>query len=121
MTNKLTFQDCSCFVRDYNAQNGKVVAEFELNKITTHLHNFIDCAEQESYNFLVEDVKNAGFNTEIDGLLDFDKFVEKYGKGKPLFSLHVEDLKIYDKPRELGEFGIKRAFQSWGYVNGTDN
>lgn len=83
---------------------GKVVAEFTLNKITTHLHNFIDCENEECYNFLTEDVKNAGFNTEIDGLLDFDKFVEEYGKGKPLYAWHIEDLKIYDKPKGLSEF-----------------
>lgn len=27
-----------------------------------------------------------------------------YGKGKPLRGLHISDLKIYDKPKELGEF-----------------
>lgn len=83
---------------------GKVVAEFTLNKITTHLYNFIDCEEQESYNFLVEDVKNAGFNTNLEGLLDFDEFVENYGKRKPLYAWHIDDLKIYDKPKELSEF-----------------
>lgn len=28
----------------------------------------------------------------------------RYGKGKFLYSLHISDLVIYDKPRELGEF-----------------
>ena len=28
----------------------------------------------------------------------------QYGKGKPLYGWHISDLKIYDKPRELGEF-----------------
>lgn len=27
-----------------------------------------------------------------------------YGKGKPLYGWHISDLKIYDKPKELGEF-----------------
>lgn len=27
-----------------------------------------------------------------------------YGKGKPLYGLHISKLKIYDKPKELGEF-----------------
>lgn len=84
--------------------NGSVVAEFTLNKITTHLYNFIDCEEQKSYNFLVEDVKNAGFDTNLEGLLDFDEFVENYGKKKPLYAWHIEDLKIYDKQKELSEF-----------------
>ena len=71
-----------------------------------------------------------------------------YGKGKPLYGLHISDLKIYDKPKELGEFrvpcptscencknplyyecwceekGIKvvtRAPQSWQYVEELKN
>ena len=30
--------------------------------------------------------------------------IEKLGKGKPLYGLHIGDLKIYDKPKELNEF-----------------
>lgn len=30
--------------------------------------------------------------------------VYEYGKGKPLYGWHISDLKIYDKPKELGEF-----------------
>ena len=67
---------------------------------------------------------------------------EKYAKGKILYGWHIADLKIYDTPKELGEFKglckvdadccacpyynytkmdcdgrkIKRPFQSWGYV-----
>ena len=30
--------------------------------------------------------------------------IEKLGKGKPLYGLHISDLKIYDKPKVLAEF-----------------
>lgn len=30
--------------------------------------------------------------------------IEKLGKGKPLYGLHISDLKIYDKPKALAEF-----------------
>lgn len=30
--------------------------------------------------------------------------IEKLGKGKPLYGLHISDLKIYDKPKELRDF-----------------
>ena len=67
---------------------------------------------------------------------------EKYAKDKILYGWHISDLKIYDTPRELGEFErpyecgecnakwasecnacyeenkIKRAPQSWCYVEG---
>lgn len=32
--------------------------------------------------------------------------IEEYGKGKTLYSWHISDLKIYDKPKELSEFKI---------------
>ena len=41
--------------------------------------------------------------------------IAHYGKGKPLYGWHISDLKIYDKPRELSEFGIARPPQSWCY------
>ena len=33
-----------------------------------------------------------------------------------LFGWHISDLKIYDEPKELSEFGLKRPPQSWCYV-----
>lgn len=31
--------------------------------------------------------------------------LREYANGKPLYGWHISDLKIYDKPRELSEFG----------------
>lgn len=55
--------------------------------------------------------------------------LKKYANGKMLARLHISDVKIYDKPRELSEFiglrktkfgfepvAIKRPPQSWCYV-----
>ena len=110
---------CYC----YPELNGKVVAEFTLNKITKHEKNYIDVEDNLCYNFSSEDVKKAGFYLDdknaistIDTLCEFDLSVEGYGRGKPLYAWHIDNLKIYDTPKELSEFGIKRAFQSWGYV-----
>lgn len=116
---------CSNEVREFTYKGlcGYVIAEFVLNKITKHEKNFLDFEDDLCYNFTSEDVKNAGFVNsrmddweELNGLLDFNKFVDDYVCGKPLYAWHIDDLKIYDKPKELSEFGIKRAFQSWGYV-----
>lgn len=38
------------------------------------------------------------------------------GIGKHLYGWHISDLKIYDKPRELSEFGLHRPPQSWMHV-----
>lgn len=42
------------------------------------------------------------------------------GSNKMGYGWHISNLVIYDKPRELGEFGLKRPFQSWGYVYEVD-
>ena len=55
--------------------------------------------------------------------------IHKYLDGKSnINGLHISDLKIYDTPKELGEFNrygknkingriqLQRPFQSWGYV-----
>lgn len=47
----------------------------------------------------------------------------KYGKGGALYGWHISDLKIYDEPKKLGEFGLTRPPQSWCYImeRRTDN
>ena len=43
---------------------------------------------------------------------------KKYGANKPLFGWHITDLKIYDKPKDLGEFR-KEGFmteEQWLYA-----
>ena len=91
--------------------DSKVVAEFTLNKITKHEKNYIDVEDRLCYNFLSEDVKNAGFvNSEmddwekLDAFMDFDSFVSNYGNGKPLYVWYIDNLKIYNKPKELMQF-----------------
>lgn len=38
--------------------------------------------------------------------------IENYGKGKTLYGWHISDLKIYDKPKELSEFYMKKTCDS---------
>lgn len=104
---------------------GKVVAEFTLNKITKHEKNYIDIEDNLCYNFSSADVKKAGFTFDdknaiasIFALCQFDLFVEGYGRGKPLYAWHIEDLKIYDKPKELSNFKVyDKTYDSVGAFN----
>ena len=43
-----------------------------------------------------------------------------YLDGETGYGWHISALQIYDKPRELSEFGLTRPFQSWGYVEECD-
>lgn len=107
LTNKLRFQDSSCFVKDYNAQNGKVVAEFTLNKI-----DIIEiCDPDVLVNEKIVDVVEYKKQT----CLSFDNFIDYIGYGDDHdgwgnkewdigYGWHIDGLKIYDKPKELSEF-----------------
>jgi predicted transcriptional regulator len=100
-----------------NIINGKVVAEFTLNKIKEHKFNYIfenpETYEEElTYNFTTQEMKNAGF----DYSWELDEFLDYYGKEKTLYAWHIEDLIIYDEPKELSEFGLTKAPQSWCYI-----
>lgn len=93
---------------------GKVFGEFVCDNIDRIPFEFI----QDAYNG-----DFCGWHDlDLDRMhLHPDDFYE-YAKGNNLYGWHISDLKIYDKPKELGEFRnskgqpIKRPFQSWGYV-----
>lgn len=116
--------------------NGKVVAEFTLNEIETLWQN------NKNKTSTATVVDKAIFEKQT--CMTWEQYCEyhkcKNGKYPNSYAWHIEDLKIYDKPKELSEFThnvpnysngvvmyslkkepLKRPFQSWGYVNGTDN
>lgn len=97
--------------------NGKVIGEFVCDRIDTLL------PANEPYGIY-----------DIDDDYVFQTCLEygalwNYGNGKTLYGWHISNLKIYNEPKELGEFtglrktkfgmepvAITRPFQSWGYV-----
>ena len=120
---------------------GKVIGEFvcdKVDKIMTLQHTY--------YNFLgspIATIIEYGiWNDDLSQMCLTKKEIDNYGKGKTLYGLHISDLKIYDKPKELSEFRglckvktdchncphynyskmgcdsrvITRAPQSWQYV-----
>lgn len=78
---------------------GRVVGEFICNKIDKYL-----C---EEYEWGDGDVSLEYRIRTVEGektCLEYDE-VREYGNEKPLYFWHITDLKIYDKPKELSEFG----------------
>lgn len=104
--------------------NRKIIGEFTCGCITP------------LYNVCTDDWSQLiGGLHEIEKTLvrDYAKITEKelreYANGSKCFAWHISGLRIYDTPRELGEFtglrdtrfgaapyDIKRAPQSWCYV-----
>lgn len=93
-------------VDEYNFHNG--LTEFNSMGLPSRIYG--------SYLIFADDYKSM--------CLSYDE-VKNYGKGKTLYGWHISDLKIYDRPRALSEFG-KVGFghkvplchppQSWQYV-----
>ena len=48
-----------------------------------------------------------------------EEIVEYIGR-RDGFAWHISDLVIYDTPRPLSDFGLKRPPQSWCYVKGAE-
>ena len=99
------------YIKDYNEQNGKVIGEFICDKIYEYPYDYCDGVDIDDDTILETAIDREDINI--------------YAKGKTLYGWHISDLKIYDKPRELSEFGkvgfghevpLKRPPQSWMYI-----
>lgn len=78
-------------VRVVSEGRGKVIGEFV-------------CRAVEKYDIdLGGDYYRISDKESIQTCLDRN-LLFKYGNGRDLYGWHISDLKIYDKPRELGEF-----------------
>lgn len=111
---------------------GKVIGEFVCDRIDGIEPDTDDWLPKSRYD-LTDNQLSATALTE--------KELWAYGKGLKIYGWHISDLKIYNKPKELGEFRticpkkpycanrkspclefghctkkITRPLQSWGYV-----
>ena len=71
--------------------NGKVIGEFVCEHISMNIKGYNQDGIPAYWNLLNGSCLTA---EELDD----------YGKWKPLYGLHISDLKIYDTPKELSEF-----------------
>lgn len=85
-----------------NIINGKVVAEFTLNKISK-----FDYEGLKFYDMLDAVLQNSCLT---------DEELCNYVQDKIAYSWKIDDLITYDKPKMLKEFGLSRPPQSWCYV-----
>lgn len=102
--------------------NGKVIGEFTCDHIDEYDDDTIFSFRHEDY---------ARWNDfDLDRACMHPEDFQNYANGKWLYGWHISDLKIYEQPRELGDFRkpefptglrleddeIKRPPQSWCYV-----
>ena len=84
---------------------GKVVAEFTLNKVDTYDWDidFLNTKQNMYY------IKNGEAEKTC---LTYEELCN-YGKAKTLYGWHIDNLKIYDTPKELSEFGTYCSGETW--------
>ena len=87
-------------------QCGKVIGEFicdKVDKIIPLRHAY--------YNYIGSPIANVIeygiWNDDLAQMCLKKKEIDNDGKGKMLYGWHISNLKIYDKPKELSEFGQK--------------
>lgn len=106
-----------CLILNRNVVNGKVIGEFICDKVYP--------IKNRGSSFVVAN-EEQGVTNQIAGqsCLYYYDMVSYFGN-KDGFGWHISDLTIYDKPRELNEFGkvgfghkvpLKRPPQSWMHV-----
>ena len=84
--------------------NGKVIGEFICDKT---IFVYMDYFDYTNYDISDDDLRETCLSRSM---------LFEYGKGKPVYGWHISDLIIYDKPKDLSDFGMKRPPQSWCYV-----
>lgn len=99
-----------CSVCDMWGKRQKVVGEF----ICDRIYELETKAHGGSYYVKGENQPTTN-DVARQSCLDL-KDMHAYLHSQKGYGWHISDLKRYDKPRELLKFGVKRPFQSWGYV-----
>ena len=84
--------------------NGKVIGEFVCDRIVN-----VDCDSVAPFD------KDSGSYIDKQICIDREQFLE-YTRFRCCFGWHISDLIIYDKPKDLSDFGMKRPPQSWCYA-----
>lgn len=93
-----------------NKYVGKVVAKFTLREVTQYING---CNVSKDSGYMFGDAEREGVY-EKSCLSESD--IDGYCPDESFYAWHISDLAIFDEPKDLPEFGLKRAPQSWFYL-----
>lgn len=88
--------------------SGKVIGSFVCDRVEKY--RFSNYEAQYSINDI----------DQMAAYLNHSQLIQ-YGKGNPLYGWHISDLKIYDKPKELGEFYTLGNCEKYDFCNQCKN
>lgn len=83
---------------------GKVIGEFICDSIDAYDLPYPAYQQEVPFDLLLK------------SCISYNYLHSYVGSGGRFYGWHISDLKIYNKPKELSEFDLKRAPQSWCYV-----
>lgn len=108
-----------CYIYETKARygRGEVIGEF----VCEHIDRIVHCGT--SNNDIKLRFEDRYYYTEIAQEYFYKcqlayNDLEMYSNGGDIYGWHISKLKIYDRPKELSEFGLSRPPQSWCYVGG---
>ena len=142
--NELIKGDISTTVGYVAKNSGKVIGEFVCDCVKTYpADDFVGAEDLDGA--IITEAKDGEFAywipEESETCLSHNE-IRAYGNGKTLYGWHISDLKIYDEPKEVGEFsnnssrlefsktkdgfpwkwsGMTKPPQSWCYVEERQN
>jgi predicted transcriptional regulator len=83
--------------------NGKVVAEFTLNKVKEYGYVYSPAMLMQGY--YTKKGKELDYSKTCLKLHEIEKYADDgHTLPKPIYAWHIDNLKIYDKPKELSGF-----------------
>lgn len=96
----------------WDLRKGKVIGEFVCDRIDT-----IDIIDGPVMTYIRVNQLNqhADICITAETCLNINQ-LQSYLNDQKGYGWHISDLKIYDEPIELSEFGLTRPPQSWCYV-----
>lgn len=101
------------FIKTYskysNPYEQKVIGEFVCDRIID-----VDCDSIALFD------KSTGIYIDKQCCLSREELWE-YTAGHCAYGWHISELKIYDKPKALSEFGLTRPPQPWRYLEVSGN
>ena len=107
-TNHTRYILCDYLKKHSKQINGKIVGKFTLKNVET-------VSERWTGNeYIFDDEKTL--NMACISACELEQYQTKRN---PIFAWHISDLVIFDEPKELAEFGVKRAPQSYMKVKGV--
>jgi predicted transcriptional regulator len=103
----------TCYI--YESGTGKVVAQFICDTIDVY-----EPVAGSPFSELEEKCWNGERwkNIDYDKMCLSEKEFNDYKRGSwSVYGWHISNIKIYEIPKSLEDFGVKRAPQSWQYVS----